>query len=142
MQKESIVLYAQAMRKKHNDPLKLAEYWGYKVTYLESPIRVLTARSATYENHKLIFINKCFNLTYRRMLCAHELGHLILHEGDNRFRGENARNESEANLFAVALLFSIEKIKEFEREFNIPLVEMSDYTLQTILNRYTNGNIF
>ena len=33
-------------------------------------------------------------------------------------------------------------IKEFEREFNIPLVEMSDYTLQTILNRYTNGNIF
>ena len=65
-------------------------------------------------------------------LCAHELGHALLHDdGINHFAttSKNAFTniEYEANLFAVALLFD-------ENDFNVPLVSMSNYTLKSILD--------
>lgn len=79
-----------------------------------------------YNNNNYILINKKYDIKSRKILCAHELGHIILHKGNNRFKGDNLEYEYEANLFAVALLFS-------EEDFSMKFVEMSSFTLQTIL---------
>ena len=66
------------------------------------------------------------------VLCAHELGHALLHsDAVNNFAAtsKNAfKNvEYEANLFAVSLLFD-------EEDFNIKMLNMSNYLLKQVLD--------
>lgn len=80
----------------------------------------------------MIMLNAAYDKKSRMVLCAHELGHALLHEeGMNHF-SVNEKNvftntEYEANLFAVSLLFD-------DDQFNMPISEMSNYVLKCILD--------
>ena len=68
-------------------------------------------------------------MTSRKVLCAHELGHAVLnHPFKSSYKDSNLKNEYEANLFAVALLFD-------DDLFNMPIIDMSNYVLETILDK-------
>lgn len=61
------------------------------------------------------------------VLYAHELGHAFL---NHNYKDKNLEIEYEANLFAAALLFG--------DSFNVPLVQMNNCVLQSILDKNIN----
>ncbi|MGN4416303.1 ImmA/IrrE family metallo-endopeptidase [Bacillus cereus group sp. MYBK249-1] len=74
----------------------------------------------TYKRSKFIHINNKINETTQRFVCAHELGHAVLHPKANTpfLRNQTFfsvdRLEIEANTFAVELLLSDEMISEYK----------------------------
>lgn len=135
IKKENIVHYAEVIKNTvgSKDPVVIAKHFNYEVSYLEDKDKeVLTARTIKYNNKNIILINDIYHTKGRMMLCAHELGHIILkHDihkpGSDRFNGSDYQNEYEANLFAVALLFD-------QNDFNMKFSEMSYYTLKLIID--------
>ncbi|MGC7946685.1 ImmA/IrrE family metallo-endopeptidase [Bacillus sp. II_CA] len=74
----------------------------------------------TYKRIKFIHINNQINETTQRFVCAHELGHAVLHPKANTpfLRNQTFfsvdRLEIEANTFAVELLLTDEMIFAYE----------------------------
>lgn len=116
-----------------NDPFKIADKINTRVViHKEGDVGAYVVFCPPYP--QIISISGNITDVSRRVLCAHELGHAILHEGRNtinRFAGTSAAaqdiSEYEANLFAVALLFD-------ENDFNRPLSEMTNGVLKLILD--------
>ncbi|MBD5486089.1 MAG: ImmA/IrrE family metallo-endopeptidase [Lachnospiraceae bacterium] len=134
MTKENIILYARLLRNifETTDAIEIARQLRYEVLFVEADIRSLKANTYRCENGtKTIFINNKYDDTSRTILCAHELGHAVFnHKYKHNYKDKNLKNEYEVNLFAVALLF--------DECFNIPLVQMSNYALQSILDLNIN----
>ena len=115
-----------------SDPFRIAEYCGIRVLEKKALKPAgSTIRMTGYP--AVITLYGCETQASRHVICAHELGHALLHEDVtvNRFDGTYAgimgRSEHEANLFAVALLFD-------ENDFNCRLEDMSNYSLKSILD--------
>ena len=130
--KREIIEYAQDIRRHWgNDALKIAERMGIDVLF--RPGKEPTAHIMKMNQYPtIITISGCDDYIGRMVLCAHELGHAVLHEsGANWFDGTYRTIvndiEYEANLFAVALLFD-------ENDFNTPLESMSNYVLKSVLD--------
>ncbi|MBJ8006246.1 ImmA/IrrE family metallo-endopeptidase [Bacillus cereus] len=74
----------------------------------------------TYKRFKFIHINNQIDETTQRFVCAHELGHAVLHPKANTpfLRNQTFfsvdRLEIEANTFAVELLLTDEMISAYE----------------------------
>ncbi len=74
----------------------------------------------TYKRFKFIHINNRIDETTQRFVCAHELGHALLHPKANTPFSRNKtffsvdRLEIEANTFAVELLLPDEMISEYQ----------------------------
>ncbi len=74
----------------------------------------------TYKRFKFIHINNQINETIQRFVCAHELGHAVLHPKANTpfLRNQTFfsvdRLEIEANTFAVELLLTDEMISAYK----------------------------
>ena len=78
--KESIIRYVDVIKNTvgSSDPIDIANYFEYKVSYLEDEQKeVLTAKTTKYKNKNIILINKAYPIRGRMVLCAHELGHII-----------------------------------------------------------------
>lgn len=112
-----------------NNPLKLCKLLNFSVREINLNPKVYKAYITNPLGDPIISINKNYTEKSQRVLCAHELGHAILHKNSfcNEFGGTDTKREYEANLFAVALLFN-------ENQFDIPISKMSNYMLQEILN--------
>lgn len=116
-----------------NDPFELAKIFGIRVVVTNTLSRDRKAYTLKIESYPTcIFINGNYEKVSQTVLCAHELGHALLHnDGMNCFgvTKENAFTnvEYEANMFAVALLFE-------ESEFNTQILELNNYLLKTILD--------
>lgn len=95
---------------KTNDPFVIAKQMGIIIVY--EPLGSILGYYSKSHRTKVIHINE--SLPYEKQLstCAHELGHSILHPGDNAaFLKANTlysteKHELEANLFVVELLFN------------------------------------
>lgn len=133
--KEDIIRYARELRREYHtqNPYKLAEHFGIRVVdgfHTDVSRKAFTVKMETYPT--MIMLNAAYDKKSRMVLCAHELGHALLHEeGMNHF-SVNEKNvftntEYEANLFAVSLLFD-------DDQFNMPILEMSNYILKCILD--------
>ncbi len=129
---EEIIAFAKDLRRHYgNNAIDIARRFGIMVFF--RPGDKVSAHTVKAENYPaIISINGCRTEVGRQVLCAHELGHALLHDsGVNRFEGsyETVVNnvEYEANLFAVALLFN-------EWKFNVPIASMSNYVLKSILD--------
>ncbi len=126
-----IIRYAKDIRKAWgSDPFKIAEQYGINVFFMEgSKPAGYTVQAENYPT--IINISGVKSELAGKVICAHELGHALLHEGVNYLDGTNTTLmndiEYEANLFAVALLVSDEKL-------NVPLESMSSYMLKEILD--------
>lgn len=119
-----------------NNPYKIAEYYGIKVFHRDTPIKDFTAHTIKLPNYPtIISINNAYTDFSKKVLCAHELGHALLHEeAINHFR-TTANNlsttvEQEANLFALALLSD----DDIDKMLGMPLSSMNNYLLKTIMD--------
>lgn len=134
MTKENIILYARLLRSifETTDAIEIARQLRYEVHFVDADISSIKANTYRYENGtKAIFINRKYDNISRNILCAHELGHAVFnHRYKHNYKDKNLKNEYDVNLFAVALLF--------DDSFNIPLVQMSNYALQSILDKNIN----
>ncbi len=135
MRARDIKRLAQDLRGNYNtkDPFVIARKFGIRTVIsnvLPKETKAYTIKSENYPT--IIMINGSYEYKSQVVLCAHELGHALLHEdGVNNFAvtTKNAfKNvEYEANLFAVSLLFN-------ECDFNIKILNMSNYLLKQILD--------
>jgi len=75
--------------------------------------------------NKFIFVNNNLSTEKQRFVCAHELGHAILHPRSNTpFLRKNTlfsidKIEVEANEFATQLLLYDKKFEDYETKFDI-----------------------
>ena len=133
--KEDIIRYARELRCEYNtsDPYILARHYGIRVgddLKLGISKKAYTIKMDNYPT--TIMINNVYDMRSKIVLCAHELGHALLHDsGISNFAStvKNAftNDEYEANLFAVSLLFD-------DKDFNMPITQMSNYILKSILD--------
>ena len=135
MRAKEIKNLAEDLRENYNtrNPFELADKFGIKVLIskvLPADKKAYTIKSDNYPT--IIIVNGRYEYKSQMVLCAHELGHALLHsDAVNNFAvtSKNAfKNvEYEANLFAVSLLFD-------EEDFNIKMLNMSNYLLKQVLD--------
>lgn len=118
-----------------NNPYEIAERFGITVTIRKSCIPDFTAQTIKVNGYPtMISINADYDELSRLILCAHELGHALLHNnGINHYTVatsyELEKLESEANLFALTLLCD-----DINNRVNMPVERMSNYILKSIMD--------
>lgn len=110
----------KGLKKKYNtnDPYILCEKLKINIIYAR-----LGAINGYYMNvlkHNMIHLNQDLDINKRKFVCAHELGHYILHRGLNIFflQGNTlsitGKYERQANIFAAELLIENSLLCEYE----------------------------
>lgn len=131
MRNFEIIRYANKLKSYYytKDPFELCKLLNLSIKKIHLNPNIYKAYTTNPFGKPIISINAKFTEKSQRILCAHELGHALLHCDSfcNEFDGNDFSKEYEANLFAVALLFN-------ENQFDIPISKMSNYMLQEILN--------
>ena len=123
-----------------NDPFQIAERLGIVVLHRENCVNGFTAQTVKFEGYPtIISINNAYTEFSKKVLCAHEIGHALLHEDSINHFATTSKNvstsvEKEANLFAIALLAN-DNIDEY---INMPLENMSNYLLKSIMDYNLN----
>ena len=89
------------------DPFKIAEALGALIVYV--PLVRVNGFYQRYQDQDIIYINQELTEEEQILVCAHELGHMVLHNDINSIFLEttlkvNGLYELEANAFAVQLL--------------------------------------
>ena len=138
MQAKDIIALARGIKVswQTNDPYEIAERLGIVVLHRDTNIKDFTAQTLKFPSYPtIISINNAYSEFSKKVLCAHEVGHALLHEECiNHFAITNkniATNvEHEANLFAVALLAD----DDIDDILAYPLSNMSNYLLKSILD--------
>lgn len=98
-----------------SDPFELAKRMSIFVYSAELP-KETNGFYFQFNGKEMICLNSETNYTEQRFVCAHELGHVVLHNGLNIFQLEHTtlylsgKYEKEADLFASYLLID----KNFE----------------------------
>ena len=138
MNPKNVIKYAKDLKKtRHtNDPYAIAEYFGIRVTFLKKCPPYFTAQTTKLENYPThITINDAYTIFSKKILCAHELGHALLHNEAHNCFANTSKNvhtevEKDANLFAITLLTD----DCFEEKLPLSLASMDNYTLKSILD--------
>lgn len=138
MNAKDIIALAQDIKNSWhtNDPYKIAERLGIVVLHRDNCIKDFTAQTIKFDGYPtIISINNAYTDFSKKVLCAHELGHALLHEDCvNHFAitSKNVTNnvEQEANLFAIALLSN----GSLDNDLAIPLSNMNNYLLKSIMD--------
>ena len=138
MRAADIVALAKGLRDSWNtnDPFEIAKKFGIEVLFRDVAIKGFTAQTIKIPGYPtIISINDAFNEKSKKILCAHELGHALLHDESVNHFSLTKRNvmtyvERDANLFAVALLID----DETEAQLSGPLVNMENHLLKAILD--------
>lgn len=138
MRAADIVALAKGLRDSWNtnDPFEIAKKFGIEVLFRDVAIKGFTAQTIKIPGYPtIISINDAFNEKSKKILCAHELGHALLHDESVNHFSITKRNvmtyvERDANLFAVALLID----DETEAQLSGPLVNMENHLLKAILD--------
>ena len=105
-----------AMRHGTRDPFRLAKDLGISILYCT--LGNTLGYTVTYKRIPVIVLNEGLDERLMSFVCAHELGHAVMHKNVNTpwlkrhtFFSID-RYEREANTFAVELLFSDELVSE------------------------------
>ena len=138
MNAKDIVDFARGIRItcNTNDPYKIAERLGIVVLHRDNCIKDFTAQTIKFDGYPtIISINNAYTDFSKKVLCAHELGHALLHEDCVNHFAITSKNvtsnvEQEANLFAIALLSN----GSLDNDLAIPLSNMNNYLLKSIMD--------
>lgn len=126
-----IIEYAQQIKTNYagKSVLDIISQNNINTSYTSLNPEIYPAYTIDTGKTKAIILNSHFNVIQQNILAAHELGHVLLHNDKviNQFGGKNEKEEYEANLFAVALLFD-------ENKFNVKFNKLSNYELKYILD--------
>lgn len=90
------------------------------IIVIRYPLKEIRGFYQYFRRNNIIYINE--NLTYQEQLfvCAHELGHMLLHKQSNalfmntKTQFITSKFEIEANKFAVELLIDEDTLKEYK----------------------------
>lgn len=119
-----------------NDPYEIAERMGICVIHRDTNVDGFTAQTVKIDGYPtIISINNAYTDFSKKLLCAHELGHALMHENCINHFATTSSNiatsvEAEANLFAIALLSDA----VFDYELKVPLSQMNNYLLKSIMD--------
>lgn len=138
MNAKDIISYARDLKNSWhtNDPYKIAEKLGIIILQRDNCAKEFTAQTIKFSGYPtIISINNTYTDFSKKVLCAHELGHALLHEDSiNHFAVINTDRtidvEREANLFAIALLSD----NDIDENLNMPLSNMNNYLLKAIMD--------
>ena len=138
MQAKDIIALARGIKNswQTSNPYEIAERLGIAVLHRDTNIKDFTAQTIKFPGYPtIISINNAYSELSKKVLCAHELGHALLHEDCiNHFAitGKNVTRhvEQEANLFAIALLTD----DSIDDDLTIPLTNMNNYLLKCIMD--------
>lgn len=107
-----------------NNPFQLARDCHIKLLYAD--LGNLKGLYQYYKRAKVILINQSLSDSEKREVCAHELGHALLHPRANRFFLHRStfqncdRMEREANLFAAYLLIpDMDAFEFFQKGYTV-----------------------
>ena len=134
---KDIISLARDIRRtwKTNDPYIIAKHLGIVILHRDNCIKDFTAQTIKFEGYPtIISINNAYTDFSKKVLCAHELGHALLHEDSLNHFAITSKNvttnvEQEANLFAIALLTD----QNIDETLSVPLSSMNNYLLKTIM---------
>lgn len=125
------------------DPFRLADALGYVV--IRTPLQGIRGFYQHVQRCCVIYIDSALEELDARFVCAHEIGHAIMHRGYNRIFMDSHtyfptnKYEIEANRFAVDFLYDDEDLQDF-LEHPVQLAadcmgvstELAAYRLQSI----------
>lgn len=118
---------ALAHRYKTRDPFRLANEMGYLVIY--TPLEGIRGFYQYIKRCHIIYIDNKIDEQEAAFVCAHELGHSIIHKGYNRIFLDThtfmptGRYERDADRFAADLLFDDYDLQELMR---CPITTVAD----------------
>lgn len=132
MTKHEIINFAHLIKKRFNtrNAIYISKQLGIKLRLTHLKPNIYPAYTTNTGKTSIINLNDHYTMKSQIVLCAHELGHALMHNDKliNQFNdNHNGYYEYEANLFAVALLFN-------EEDLCIDLSEMSNYMLKNLLD--------
>lgn len=137
---------AESLVRKFNtrNPFRIAEALGYII--VRTPLTGIRGFYQRLKRCHIIYIDSSLEEQDARFVCAHELGHAILHRGYNRIFLDTHtyfvtnRYEAEANHFAVDLLFDDADLRGFlEHPIQVAAdcmgvsTELAEYRMQSLL---------
>ena len=102
-----------------SDPYKLAASMGIRTYDMDLPVGI-RGFYVIIKEHRFIAFNYILNASARRVVVAHELGHVALHEDyghylrPGQFDRRSVCGEAEANEFAARLLTLTSQVDEEE----------------------------
>lgn len=116
---------------KTNDPFEIADIHNIHISFDTLPAHIGGFYTLIFD-YAYIVINSNKTFEWQKAICAHELGHALLHNQDHAFLAMNdfvtqSKLEREANIFAATLLLDNEKpnegesIFDFSRRMRIPV---------------------
>lgn len=125
------------------DPFRIAKDLGFLV--IRTPLRGIRGFFQYVKRCSIIYIDSSLEDREASFVCAHELGHAILHRGCNRiFMDKHTyfpvnRQEIEADRFAVDLLFDDDELRDFldhpvqvSADYMGISIELAEYRLKSI----------
>lgn len=118
MQREEALVRKLMRKYKTNDPFELCQELGYQVLYV--PLTGVRGFYQYYCRKNIVYISDALDYDTTRFVCAHELGHSLMHRQVNTLYMDTCTflktgiYEDEANLFAVLLLHPVVCIDEYE----------------------------
>ena len=138
MNADDIIRFARDIKNNWNtnDPYEIAKRLGIVVLHRENHIKDFTAQTFKIEGYPtIISINNAYTEFSKKILCAPELGHALLHENCVNHFANTSNNvfsnvEKEANLFAISLLTDY----DIDENLSIPLAQMNNYLLKAIMD--------
>ncbi len=129
------------------DPFRIADELGYTIIY--TPLVGVRGFYQYLKRCHIIYLDSELDEDTARFVCAHELGHSILHRGLNRIFMDTrtfivtSRYETEANRFAVDLLHSDEDLQSYlSRSYECAAtymgvsVQLAEYRMSSVIPEY------
>lgn len=99
------------------NPFQIAHEMGYLT--LMVPLRSLRGFYCYTNRCHIIYVNEALDEVQSQLVCAHELGHKMLHQGLNRLFMDHCtymvtgKYERDAHRFSVELLYGDEELQPF-----------------------------
>lgn len=152
MVKKAIAIARKLMRKYHtNDPRLLAEMLDVEIVELSN----LTQQRGAFKvvvGNAFIFVNANLSDQLKRMIIAHELGHVLLHWEEGKaiyglaeFEIFDIKDQKEydANLFAATLLIDDDELKNYiyvEQRDVVSIARMMNVNVNLLLLKLNELN--
>lgn len=125
------------------DPFQIADALG--IIVIHTPLKGIRGFYQYLKRCYIIYIDSALSEANDRFVCAHEIGHVLLHRGYNRIFMDSHtyftvnKYEIAANRFAVDLLFDDDDLQDF-LEYPIQIAadymgistELAEYRMQSV----------
>ncbi len=101
------------------DPFRISNELGLITVF--APLVDMRGFQQRIKRRNIVYINADLEAPQQRLVCAHELGHHLLHRGMNRIFMDHSTQvvtqkfENEAHIFSLELVYSDEELQPFLR---------------------------